>query len=247
MVCLETSFIIDVIRGEEQVSEIEKQLDKDGFPIIKTSKSKSLGILVVEARITDLEPNKEFAARMRLKQKASADRAIAREQRIQEEEQKLLEIAKGQRQIATTQAAALVEQIAATTAAETEKQLAITAANKLKESAAIDEERAVILLAIAKIDAEAVTVAADATSYKKRVILEADNALAQKLEAWVTAQEVWADAFARRNVPTTTFGSGGSGGAGTDSDVTAFMNIMTMKAARELSVDINIVKGSTKQ
>ena len=28
MVCLETSFIIDVIRGEEQVSEIEKQLDK---------------------------------------------------------------------------------------------------------------------------------------------------------------------------------------------------------------------------
>ena len=34
---------------------------------------------------------------MRLRQKAAADRAIAREQRIQEEEQLLIAIAKGER------------------------------------------------------------------------------------------------------------------------------------------------------
>ena len=228
--------------GSKTVFIVEKVLDSQGQPTIKASKAKSLGIVVVEARITDLEPNVEFAARMKLKQKASADRAIAREQRIQEEEQKLLEVAKGQREIATTQAAALVKQIAATTDAETDKQLALTEATKLKESAAIQEERAAIMLAIAKIDAEAVQVAADATAYQKREILQADNALAQKLDAWVYAQEVWAAAFAKRNVPTTVFGAGGEGGAGTDSDVKAFMDIMTMKAARELSVDVDIQK-----
>lgn len=233
--------------GSKTIFVVEKVLDSQGQPIIKTSKSKSLGIIVVEARITDLEPNAEFAARMKLKQKASADRAIAREQRIQEEEQKLLEVAKGQRQIATTQAAALVEQISATTKAETSKQLAITEANKLKESAAINEERASILLAIARIDAEAVVVEAEAEAYKKKVLIEADNALQPKLDAWVKSQQYWASAFAQRNVPVTTFGSGGNGAVGTDSDVTAFMNIMTMKAAQDLNVDLDIKRAVPKK
>ena len=117
---------------------------------------------------------------MRLRQKAAADRAIAREQRIQEEEQRLLTIAKGERELAERQAQAKVRQIEQTTNAETEKQLAITSANKLKEQAEIDRERSVILLEKAEIDAEAFKVAADAEAYAKAVVLEADNALAQK-------------------------------------------------------------------
>ena len=48
---------------------------------------------------------------MRLRQKAAADRAIAREQRIQEEEQRLLTIAKGERELAEREAQAKVRQI----------------------------------------------------------------------------------------------------------------------------------------
>ena len=234
--------------GSKTVFIVQKVLDENLQPKIKTSKSAELGITVVEARITDLEPNTEFADRMKLKQKASADRAIAKEQRIQEEEQKFLEVAKGQREIATTQAAALVKQIALTTNAETEKQLAITEATKQKESAAIQQDRASILLETARIDAESITVLADAAAYEKAVLLEADNALQPKLDAWVKSQKYWADAFAKRNVPVTTFDSGGSaGGAGTDSDVTSFMNIMTMKAAQDLNVDLDIKKASPKK
>ncbi len=75
---------------------------------------------------------------MRLRQQAAADRAIANEQRIQEEEQRLLAIAKGERELAERQAQAKVRQIDQTTNVETEKQLAITSANKLKEQAEID-------------------------------------------------------------------------------------------------------------
>ena len=117
---------------------------------------------------------------MRLRQHAAADRAIANEQRIREEEQRLLAIAKGERELAERQAQAKVRQIDHTTNVETEKQLAITSANKLKEQAEIDRERSVILLEKAEIDAEAVKVAADAEAYAKAVVLEADNALAQK-------------------------------------------------------------------
>lgn len=75
---------------------------------------------------------------MRLRQQAAADRAIANEQRIQEEEQRLLAIAKGERELAERQAQAKVRQIDQTTNVEIEKQLAITSANKLKEQAEID-------------------------------------------------------------------------------------------------------------
>ena len=135
---------------------------------------------------------------MRLRQQAAADRAIVNEQRIQEEEQRLLAIAKGERELAERQAQAKVRQIEQTTNAETEKQLAITSANKLKEQAEIDRERSVILSEKAKIDAEAVKVAVDTDAHAEAAVLEVDNALAQKLEAEISIQRVWADAYAKR-------------------------------------------------
>ena len=67
-----------------------------------------------------MKPNTKFIKRMQLKQQASADRAIAREQRVQEEEQRLLAIARGEREVAQRQAKAKVDQIQKTTEAETD-------------------------------------------------------------------------------------------------------------------------------
>ena len=154
--------------------------------------------------------------------------------------------AKAEREVAERKAAALVEQIQRTTDAETEKQLAITEATKLKESAEIAEQTARILLEKAKVDAEAVQVAADAEAYQKREILAADNALAQKLEAYIAVNEKWADAFARRQVPATVFGGGGSGPGGpangSDFDASQFMEILTVRAAQGLDLETSIAK-----
>jgi len=221
---------------------VEKILDSSGIPVRKTQSYMKLGITVVESRITDVVPNEKFNERMQLKQKASADRAIAREQRIQEEEQKLLAEAKGEREVAERRATALVNQIEQTTDAETTKQLAITVANQQKEAAEIDRQRSEILLAKARIDAEAVQVAADATAYEKREILSADNALAQKLDAWVTINQAYADAFAKRAVPATTFGGASGDGYANGSDVKAFLDIMTVQAAKQLDVDPSVAQ-----
>ena len=68
------------------VFTVKKILDDTGQPQRKEQSFKKFGISVTSARLTDVDPNTEFKKRMRLRQQAAADRAIAREQRIQEEE-----------------------------------------------------------------------------------------------------------------------------------------------------------------
>lgn len=222
---------------------VKKVLDSDGLPRRKSQRFIDFGITVVSALVTDMKPNQKFIERMQLKQKASADRAIAREQRVQEEEQRLLAIARGEREVAERQAQAKVEQIQKTTEAETDKQLTITGAEKLKAEAAISKETAEINLEKARIEAETQKTLADAEAYQKKVILQADNALAQKLEAEVKIQELWADAFAKRNVPVNVFG-GGQGGApvGNDAETKAFMQMLTLDAAKRLNYEREITK-----
>lgn len=230
---------------EQVVFVVEKITDDAGVPLRKEQSYALLGIQVVESRITDVVPNAKFNERMQLKQKASADRAIAREQRIQEEEQRLLAEAKGEREVAERKAAALVAQIEKTTNAETEKQLAITRATQQKEQAEIDREASQILLEKARIDADAVKVAADAEAYKKKAVIQADNALAQKLETEIEVHRVWADAYAKRSVPSSVFVSGDGGGdtpTGGNTELQAIMQMMTMQMAKQLDYDRQVEK-----
>ncbi len=217
---------------------VNKVLDSDGLPKRKKQRFIEFGITVVSALVTDMNPNRKFVERMQLKQQASADRAIAREQRVQEEEQRLLAIARGEREVAERQAKAKVEQIQKTTEAQTEKQLAITKAEKFRAEAAISKDTAQINFEKAKIEAQTVRTLAEAEAYKKKVILQADNALSQKLDAEIKIQQLWAKAFAERKVPTTVFGGGGSGApVGSDGEVKAFMQMLTLDAAKRLNYD----------
>jgi len=235
--------------GDQQktVWKVEKRRDQTGQPIRKEQKFIIYGIAVHEARVTDMRPNVKFVGRMEQKQEASAKRAIAREQKIQEEEQRLLAIAKGDREVAEQQAKMKVQQISATTAAETRKKEAMIEADRKRSEARIQEETAQILLEKSRTDAEAIKVAADAEAYRKQKVLAADNALAQKLDAEIQIQRIWADAFSKRDVPQYVFGSGGgSGGApvGSDSEVRNFMQLMTLDAAKRLNYERSMT-GST--
>lgn len=193
-----------------------------------------------------MKPNKKFVTRMEQKQEASAKRAIAREQKIQEEEQRLLAIARGDREVAERQAAMKVEQIEVTTQAETKRKAVLIEAERQRQQALIQEETAKILLSKSRIDAQAVQVAADAQAYKKQKILQADNALAQKLDAEIQIQQIWADAFAKRNVPQYVFGAGGTDvPVGSDNEVKHFMQLMTLDAAKRLSYDRSMALSKT--
>lgn len=226
------------------VFRVVKQFDDNGIIRRKTQKFTNFGVSVIDARITDMNPNKAFLKRMELKQKASADRAIAREQRVQEEEQRLLAITKGEREVAERQAQAKVKQIELTTNAETDKQLAITRAMQQKEQALIEKETAQIQLEQSKIDAARIKELANAEAYKKKAVLQADNALAQKLDAEMAIQKYWADAFAARKVPSQVITSGGDGSAptGSDGEARTLMQLLTLDTAKRLSYDRDLNK-----
>ena len=228
---------------KKAVFVVEKLLDETtGMPIRKEQKFVLYGITVHEARVTNMKPNAKFVARMEQKQEASAMRAIAREQKVQEEEQRLLAIARGDREVAERQAAMKVEQVEATTKAETRKKETLIEADRQKQAAEIQEETSKILLEKARIDAEAVKVAADAEAYRKERILSADNALAQKLDAEIEIQRIWAEAFAKRAVPQNVFGGGTNGETptGSDMEVKHFMQLLTLEAAERLNYDRNV-------
>lgn len=72
----------------------------------------------------------------------------------------------------------------------------------------------------------------------KQLVMAANGQLEQKLATLLRINEAWATAYATRNVPTTVFG-GGSSSPGSDTDASAFMTILTAKAARDLSVDLS--------
>jgi regulator of protease activity HflC (stomatin/prohibitin superfamily) len=71
---------------------------------------------------------------------------------------------------------------------------------------------------------------------KKKLVMQADGALQQKLDTYVTVQKYWADAFSKYGgnvVPQIQ-----SGGGSSQNGATQFMEMMGAKAARDLSLDL---------
>jgi hypothetical protein len=226
------------------ITVAEKVLDENGKEIRTVPEYLQYGIQVSSAILEKIDADPAFEEQQKKRKDAVSRRVIAKEQRLEQEEQRLLEIANGDTEIAKRQAAAKTEQIQLTTEAETAKKLAITAAERVREEARVAKETAQINLERAKIDAQSVTVAADAEAYAKEAILTADGALQQKLDAWVKAQSVWADAASKINVPSTVFNNGGADGVAGNAlgTVDQFMQMMMMKTAKDLQVDPTITK-----
>ena len=221
---------------------IEKLTDAAGNDMRIPHAFMDYGVTVASAILENVDPDDEYERQIGERKSAASRRVVAREQRLEQEEQRLLAIQEGDTNIARRQAAAQVEQIQQTTDAETQKKLALIAAEQVREGARIAQETAAINLERARIDAEAVTVAADAEAYAKEAILTADGALQQKLDAWVQAQRVWADAASKINVPSTVFNNGGAEGVAGNAlgTVDQFMQMMMMKTAQDLQVDPTI-------
>jgi regulator of protease activity HflC (stomatin/prohibitin superfamily) len=230
--------------GDTEVRRIimEKVTDASGNDVRIPHDFTEIGIIVASAILENLDPDDKYEEQINDRKAAASRRVVAREQRLEQEEQRLLAIQQGETDIAKRQAAAKVEQIEKTTNAETTKKLALIEAERMKEEAEIAKQTASINLERARIDAEAVTVAADAEAYAKEAILLADGALAQKLEAWLAAQRVWADAASKINVPSTVIGSSETSGNALGT-VEQFMNMLMVKTARDLQVDTSISAG----
>lgn len=217
----------------------EKETDEKGREIRKPQVFVGMGVEVVEARVPNILPNPQFRERMVKVQTAQADLAVARADRLKEEEAKLLSTAKGQRLVEEKRQETLRDQVEQTTNAETRKKLAIIEASQAEEAAAIAKRTSAELLQKAEIDAKATKTTADAEAYAKKAVILADGALAQKLATLENINKVWAEAAANAPVPSVMMGGGAEGGSSRQSEINQLMSIMAVKAAKDLSVDMS--------
>jgi len=124
------------------------------------------------------------------------------------------------------------EKLVAETAALKEKVVAETAAEQRKNVASFD-------LDSAKLKKETEIALGEGESQRKKLVMEADGALEKKLEAAIAINKLWADAYAKRQVPTVVMGEHGGG---QDSQSSAFMDMLTVKAAKDLALDMSLPK-----
>ncbi len=118
-----------------------------------------------------------------------------------------------------------VQKATAVTAAEQEKAVAVTQAQKNKDVQQIN-------LDTAKLAAQQTITEAKADADAKRLQVQANNNLQDRLNAYVEVQKAWAAAYgAQRQVPDIQMGPGS--GTGTNQ---ALIDMLTAKTARDLNV-----------
>ncbi len=124
---------------------------------------------------------------------------------------------------------------------------------KAKEVTSAEQRKAV-----AKLDAEAAEFRKQANildgegeARKRQLVMNADGALATKLDAWLKAQTVWADAvkgYSGNWVPSVVMGNAANGTSG--SGATSLIDMLMAKTAKDLAFDfragLNSGNGPTK-
>ena len=206
--------------GDNNASQFvtEKVMDSKGIPVRKQQQFRKYGVEVVEARITNVDPNPQYKQRMVKVQQALAELAVARQNRLKEEEEKLLVTARGEKEVEARRQETLRDQIEQTTQAETEKQLAVINAEREKQRAEIEKQTAELLRDKASITAQATKITADAEAYARKAVIEADGALQPKLDALVQINKVWAEAASQAPVPGVMMGGSGNGASASRQD-----------------------------
>ncbi|MFY1666120.1 SPFH domain-containing protein [Pseudomonas sp. Pseu.R1] len=226
--------------GSQYVTE--KVVDSKNIPIRKQQQFRKFGVEVVEARITNTDPNPQYKQRMVKVQQALAELAVARQNRLKEEEEKRLVTARGEKEVEAKRQETLRDQIERTTQAETEKQLAVINAERERSRAEIEKQTAELLRDKATTMAQATTITADAEAHAREATIKADGALQSKLDALIEINKAWAQAAMHAPVPSVTMGAGQSGGTGRQDELNQFMSVLATKAARDLAIDLKVVK-----
>ena len=121
----------------------------------------------------------------------------------------------------------------------------VVQAQKVKEVAVIEAQKS---LEVAKLDRlaaseykEAKTMRAEADANAARKLIQADGALKQKLQTYENVMKSWADAYTKQR-PTPDIVIGGDTKKGSGNAAEQFMNLLSIKALKDLSLDMNVKK-----
>jgi len=234
----ETTYPVDPITGKktEKVVKVIKK-DKDGGYIRSENPWAGTGITLMNFEIKDF-----VYADVVMKQIASQQEALMAVATARANSERAKQDAK------TIEEQGKAKVMTAKYDKEQEKIKAVVDAEKVK---AVAELQAKQRLEVAKLDKMAAAetkqkeiLLGQGEAERKKLVLQADGALKQKLSAYVEAQKLWADAYSKRNVPSV-YNAGGSKGGSADMQFQQFMQLQNMKNMQDLGLDMTIKQGAT--
>ncbi len=220
-----TRKVTDIVSGE-QVTRTFKRIKRNeatGEPIYLFNPMSGMGINVSNFEIKTFNYAEKVQEQISAQQEALMAVETARA-RAKEAEQKALTVeAEGKAEVMRVKYEKEQSKIAAVVLAEQALEVA-----RLEHLAAEETRQRDILLGQGEAE-------------RKRLVMAADGALAQKLETFETIQGQWAEAYAQRNVPQLVMGGGADGG--TDRATLDFSQAMQLLVAKQLGLDLSIPAG----
>ena len=215
--------IHDVISGSEKSVTVIEIAQKAGVPERQeTAVLNEFGIKTFNFSIEKLDYDATVEAQIQAQQKMTMAVQTA-----------IAEAKKAEQATITAEANGKAEAATAKWAQEAVKATAVTIAEKIRDSSKLMAEAA-------EYTKKEQTLLGEGEGARKRAAMVANGALDQKLEAWLAAQQAWADAFSKYQgniVPSVQTGGSGSGNGAAN-----FMEIMGIKAARDLGLDMSMKK-----
>ena len=241
-----TSKEVDPVSGQ-LVTKIQKipVLDDKGVKIREQNPLKGTGISISNFEVKQFVYEEKVRTQIATQQQALMDVQTAKANAQKAEQDALTAEAKGKAAVMISKYEREQEKVKATVDAEREQAVAVIKAEQMVKVAEKDKEQALIAagkqkevaaveLEAAKLEKQTQIAKGEGESERRRLILASDGALAQKLETLLAINSCWASAFKDRKVPSVVMG-GTKGSA--DNDAQSFMDILMVKAAKDLSVD----------
>lgn len=212
--------IVDPVSKEKRsVVVAEIVVDKDGQPVRQeTSSLAEFGIKIVNFAPSDIVYDDVVTEQFKGQQKITMQVQTAMAQTREAEQRKLTSEADGKANVAKAQYQKEVEKIEAVTKAKERLEVAELGAKEAEQY-----KRKQIL-------------EGEGDSEKKRLIMNADGALDKKLAASIEISKAWASAmgsYSGNIVPTIQ-----TGGTQSQNGALNFMELLTAKTARDLSIDM---------
>jgi len=221
---------VDPVTGQEKTVDVVKpkvnEHSPNGIEREEESPIQKFGMNASNITINSINYDPVVEAQIKQQQEAisAVQQAIVNSKKA--EQDTLTVEQQGKAEAAKAKWAQEVQKATATTAAEQEKAVAVLNAEKAKEVAALSLETA-------KLAAQQTMTTAKADSDAKRLQVQANNNLQERLDAFVDIQKAWAAAYgAQRQVPEIQMGGATSGG-GVNQNL---IDMLTAKTARELGV-----------
>lgn len=211
-------------KANKKVYKVVQQLDNNKQVKRKFSSIKEYEISVGDAQITDVDYQDQVDNMLAKKIESSTKASVSKQELMTAQQQALTMEAQGKAKLVQIEYEQKQAQTKQVVAAQTQVELAKQDLEKqaIQEKAAIKE-------------ASKIKILADADAYEKQRAIQANGALEQKIDAVVTINKYWADAFKgyQGNVVPLYQTGGNSGNGGLN-----FMELMNAKAMKDLSLDL---------